>query len=226
VRAAPRPDLPPHPRPAALPKPVERQSGSSLSEALTTSSVDHSSSDRVEPFERTSPPATRIHGPDALADLRPLRQPAAAFRLRCPRPAFRGRARPRPTDARRRRSVPRRHPVVRRHDRRHDRSRARGAGPLGDHAGVAGRHTGRRRPDRPRVRRRRHRGDRRRQRAGRCQLIALLSTHHGRLNRYCGENLVPGPVVPVVALPIEPTREVLLDILERAHHGPRAVNQS
>ncbi|WP_213450564.1 iron-containing alcohol dehydrogenase [Rhizomonospora bruguierae] len=33
------------------------------------------------------------------------------------------------------------------------------------------------------------------------KLIALLSTHGGPLNRYYGENLVPGPVVPVVAVP-------------------------
>lgn len=33
------------------------------------------------------------------------------------------------------------------------------------------------------------------------KLIALLSTHDGPLSRYYGENLVPGPVVPVVAVP-------------------------
>jgi alcohol dehydrogenase len=33
------------------------------------------------------------------------------------------------------------------------------------------------------------------------KLIALLSTHDGPLSRYYGENLVPGPTVPVVALP-------------------------
>ncbi|MFG1603290.1 iron-containing alcohol dehydrogenase [Actinoplanes sp. NPDC049265] len=33
------------------------------------------------------------------------------------------------------------------------------------------------------------------------KLIALLATHDGPLSRYYGENLVPGPVVPVVALP-------------------------
>lgn len=33
------------------------------------------------------------------------------------------------------------------------------------------------------------------------KLIALLATHDGPLSRYYGENLVPGPVVPVIALP-------------------------
>jgi alcohol dehydrogenase len=33
------------------------------------------------------------------------------------------------------------------------------------------------------------------------KLIALLSTHDGPLSRYYGENLVPGPVVPIVAVP-------------------------
>jgi len=33
------------------------------------------------------------------------------------------------------------------------------------------------------------------------KLIALLSTHDGPLNRYYGENLVPGPLVPIVAVP-------------------------
>lgn len=33
------------------------------------------------------------------------------------------------------------------------------------------------------------------------KLIALLSTHDGPLSRYYGENLVPGPVMPVVAVP-------------------------
>jgi alcohol dehydrogenase len=33
------------------------------------------------------------------------------------------------------------------------------------------------------------------------KLIALLATHDGPLSRYYGENLVPGPVVPVVAAP-------------------------
>jgi alcohol dehydrogenase len=33
------------------------------------------------------------------------------------------------------------------------------------------------------------------------KLIALLVTHGGPLSRYYGENLVPGPVVPVVAVP-------------------------
>jgi alcohol dehydrogenase class IV len=33
------------------------------------------------------------------------------------------------------------------------------------------------------------------------KLIALLSTHDGPLSRYYGENLVPGPVVPIVAMP-------------------------
>lgn len=33
------------------------------------------------------------------------------------------------------------------------------------------------------------------------KLIALLSTHDGPLSRYYGENLVPGPSVPVIALP-------------------------
>jgi alcohol dehydrogenase class IV len=33
------------------------------------------------------------------------------------------------------------------------------------------------------------------------KLIALLVTHDGPLSRYYGENLVPGPVVPVIAMP-------------------------
>jgi alcohol dehydrogenase class IV len=33
------------------------------------------------------------------------------------------------------------------------------------------------------------------------KLIALLCTHDGPLRRYYGENLVPGPVVPIVAVP-------------------------
>jgi len=33
------------------------------------------------------------------------------------------------------------------------------------------------------------------------KLIALLAAHGGPLSRYYGENLVPGPVVPIVALP-------------------------
>ena len=33
------------------------------------------------------------------------------------------------------------------------------------------------------------------------KLIALLSAHEGPLNRYYGESLVPGPVVPIVAVP-------------------------
>jgi alcohol dehydrogenase class IV len=33
------------------------------------------------------------------------------------------------------------------------------------------------------------------------KLIALLSAHGGPLSRYYGENLVPGPVLPIVALP-------------------------
>jgi alcohol dehydrogenase len=33
------------------------------------------------------------------------------------------------------------------------------------------------------------------------KLIALLCAHQGPLSRYYGENLVPGPVVPIVALP-------------------------
>ena len=33
------------------------------------------------------------------------------------------------------------------------------------------------------------------------KLIALLTTHDGPLSRYYGENLVPGPVTPVVAVP-------------------------
>ncbi|MGO1975140.1 MAG: iron-containing alcohol dehydrogenase [Propionibacteriaceae bacterium] len=33
------------------------------------------------------------------------------------------------------------------------------------------------------------------------KLIALLSTHGGPLSSYYGENLVPGPVIPVVAVP-------------------------
>lgn len=33
------------------------------------------------------------------------------------------------------------------------------------------------------------------------KLIALLYSHDGPLSRYYGENLVPGPVVPIVALP-------------------------
>lgn len=33
------------------------------------------------------------------------------------------------------------------------------------------------------------------------KLIALLATHDGPLSRYYGENAVPGPVVPVVAVP-------------------------
>ena len=33
------------------------------------------------------------------------------------------------------------------------------------------------------------------------KLIALLCAHRGPLSRYYGENLVPGPVVPIVALP-------------------------
>lgn len=33
------------------------------------------------------------------------------------------------------------------------------------------------------------------------KLVALLCTHDGPLSRYYGENLVPGPVVPVVAVP-------------------------
>ncbi|WP_432828896.1 iron-containing alcohol dehydrogenase [Dactylosporangium sp. CA-092794] len=33
------------------------------------------------------------------------------------------------------------------------------------------------------------------------KLIALLSAHDGPLSRYYGENLVPGPVVPIVAVP-------------------------
>ncbi len=33
------------------------------------------------------------------------------------------------------------------------------------------------------------------------KLVALLCTHDGPLHRFYGENLVPGPVVPVVALP-------------------------
>jgi len=33
------------------------------------------------------------------------------------------------------------------------------------------------------------------------KVVALLSAHEGPLSRYYGENLVPGPVVPVVAVP-------------------------
>ncbi|GIH22620.1 alcohol dehydrogenase [Acrocarpospora phusangensis] len=33
------------------------------------------------------------------------------------------------------------------------------------------------------------------------KLIALLATHDGPLSRYYGENLVPGPVLPIVAVP-------------------------
>lgn len=33
------------------------------------------------------------------------------------------------------------------------------------------------------------------------KLIALLHTHDGPLSRYYGENLVPGPVVPIIAVP-------------------------
>jgi alcohol dehydrogenase class IV len=33
------------------------------------------------------------------------------------------------------------------------------------------------------------------------KLIALLATHDGPLSRYYGENLVPGPVIPIIAVP-------------------------
>jgi Iron-containing alcohol dehydrogenase len=184
---------------------------------FTTSSVDHSSSDRVEPFERTvhQRPACPSH--DALADLRPLRQPVAAFRLRCPRPAFRGRTRPRQAglavidpflagtpffddtigamtaaglDMRANSEITPELPV----------GTLDAAGPIAREYGadvlvaIGGGSA-----------------------LDAAKLIALLSTHHGRLDRHYGENQV---------LPIEPAREVLLDILERAHHGSSAVNRS